>query len=108
VFSTQSFGPLQSVALDGGKQQAIPGTDGASYPALDYTGKRLLFVRETVVGNPDVYCVYCVYCVYWMNLDGTGPTNLTADSAVVDTQPTWSPDGKAIAFVSSRAANSRW
>jgi Tol biopolymer transport system component len=94
VFATQGFGPLQSVALDGSGQQAIPGTDGASDPALDPTGKRLLLVLQTVVGNPEVYS---------MKLDGTGLTNLTADSPAADTQPIWSPDGNTIAFVGGRA-----
>jgi hypothetical protein len=81
VFATQHFGPLQSVTLDGDKQQAIPGTDGASDPAPDPSGKRLLLVLQTVVGNPDVYS---------MNLDGTGLTNLTPDSSAADVQPIWS------------------
>jgi TolB protein len=94
VFSTNPFGPLQSVALDGSRQQAIPGTHGAFDPALDPSGKRLLFTLLTTEGNPDIYS---------MKLDGTGLTNLTADSPAVDAQPIWSPDGQTIAFVSGRS-----
>jgi Tol biopolymer transport system component len=38
-----------------------------------------------------------------MNIDGTGLKNLTPDSPSHDAWPTWSPDGKTIAFVSGRA-----
>ena len=40
-------------------------------------------------GNRDIYSI---------NIDGTGRTNLTNDSAE-DTAPAWSPDGESIAFV---------
>ena len=36
-----------------------------------------------------------------MNADGSGQTRLT-DNPAVDISPTWSPDGKRIAFMSFR------
>src|SRR3954452_25069510 len=39
--------------------------------------------------------------VYTMNANGTGVVNLTANTAA-DVQPSWSPDGTRIAFVSDR------
>jgi Tol biopolymer transport system component len=40
--------------------------------------------------------------VYAMNADGTGATRLTADPAE-DGAPSWSPDGRRVAFYSNRA-----
>jgi serine/threonine protein kinase/Tol biopolymer transport system component len=40
--------------------------------------------------------------IYWQRAAGGSPIDLTADSAVADTQPAFSPDGKQIAFRSER------
>jgi dipeptidyl aminopeptidase/acylaminoacyl peptidase len=39
------------------------------------------------------------YDIFAGNVDGTGLTNLTSDSAFSSTSPVWSPDGTRIAFV---------
>jgi Tol biopolymer transport system component len=36
--------------------------------------------------------------IYMMNSDGTGQTNLTSTRTIIEDEPTWSPDGKQIAF----------
>lgn len=37
--------------------------------------------------------------LYWSSLDGTAPTNLTADNLATDTLPAPSPDGKWLAYL---------
>lgn len=66
-------------------------------PALSPDGKRIVFsLRE----GRSIH-------LFMMQKDGTGKAQLT-DARSIDVQPTWSPDGKWIAFTSNRAgANMR-
>src|SRR5688572_16934087 len=43
--------------------------------------------------------------IYVMNADGTGQTRLTNNN-IIDDHPTWSPDGRKIAFLSQSASGS--
>ena len=60
-------------------------------------GTQLLFVHEP--GSP-IETSFGDQEIWAMNADGTLPRLLT-DRGVADKQPTWSPDGKEIAWVSS-------
>jgi pSer/pThr/pTyr-binding forkhead associated (FHA) protein len=60
-------------------------------PAVSPDGQSVAFMSHRT-GNWDVYTV---------GIDGTGLTQLTADTAN-DGLPAWSPDGRTVAFVSDR------
>src|SRR5512140_1186101 len=65
---------------------------GEPFPSPD--GKKILF-ESKVAGN---------YQLFTMNLDGSGPVQITHDATDHDL-PSWSPDGKKIAFVSDRTGH---
>jgi len=61
-------------------------------------GSKFVFpVKEIIVGDPDEATTTNIYSV---NIDGSGAAKLTDDVQVttVNAYPTWSPDGKQIAF----------
>jgi Tol biopolymer transport system component len=69
------------------------------YPAVSPDGTRIAFVSSRS-GDDDVYV---------MNLDGSGLRALTSNSTtpgglpIQDEAPSWSPDGRRLAFASNRA-----
>jgi WD40-like Beta Propeller Repeat len=43
--------------------------------------------------------------IYVMNSDGTGQTNLTSTKTIIEDEPSWSSDGKQIAFTRAVAGD---
>ena len=89
-------GPFQSQLFmargDGSEEPPLAPAAGLDYsPSLSYDKQWVVFTSERA-GSADVYR---------MRVDGTGIERLT-DHPAYDDQAVLSPDGKAIAFVSSR------
>ncbi len=63
-----------------------------SKPMISPDGQRLVFAMRSPRGNADIYT---------SKLDGTDRRDLTNSSAI-NTDPTWSPSGSQIAFISER------
>jgi Tol biopolymer transport system component len=74
---------------------ALVGTAGPAQATYPGANGKLAFV-STETGNPDIFTI---------NANGTGTTNLTANSTAVDVSPDWSPNGQKIVFLSRRDAN---
>lgn len=90
---------LYVMDAEGGHVQRLTSNHAADWsPTWSPDGKRILFARATNLGEENVETY-----IYVMNADGSGERILrheprTGPSPVFLTSPTWSPDGKRIAF----------
>ena len=83
---------LQNLAS--GSRQLVARFPGInSSPAFSPNDRRMALVLTLNTGNPNIYV---------MDLATHQLTQITNDTAI-DTEPTWSPDGSALYFTSSRA-----
>jgi len=81
-----SNGPVTIMRLDG--TLISSGAIHATYVAVSPDGKQLAYAKE----GKDIY-------IYDIESGLSVPLKGASDPAVVETMPTWSPDGKTIAFV---------
>jgi TolB protein len=59
-------------------------------------GKKIAFAAVHYRGELDIYEI---------DADGTGQTNLTSTKTIIEDEPSWSPDGKQIAFTRADAGS---
>lgn len=79
---------------DGSNQRRLthhPARDGG--PTFSPDGKKIAFLSDR--DNPERFPQYNLYM---MNADGTDVLKLTDDFSVSNSKPSWSPDGRWIAF----------
>ena len=76
--------------------------DLVSEPAISPCGERVVWVVTSLDRGDDTYKA----AVWIADLDGGNPRQLTSGMHR-DTAPTWSPDGRSIAFVSNRPGRTR-
>jgi TolB protein len=92
------------VSADGSGARRLP------YKALTAAvwspdGRRIAFTRARGRTGPGPCCSASATDIYVMNADGSGTRKLTHNNARFYAEPAWSPDGRQIAFRSTRNGN---
>ena len=97
-------GEIYVMDADGGNLRRLTNhPDWDIFPAWSPDGKQIAFMSDRD-GHVDDRHGSPNYEIYVMDADGGNPQNLTNDPSG-DLYPSWSPDGKQIAFVSERDGN---
>jgi Tol biopolymer transport system component len=94
---------------DGSAQRRLTRNGGRNFnPAWSPDGRRIAFERRLGRYQEVDWCSGCggalFFEVHVMNADGSGERRLTPEGAR-NRAPSWSPDGRQIAFVSTRDGN---
>jgi Tol biopolymer transport system component len=97
---TISFAPYL-VRADGSGSRGLPYIPLTAVWSPD--GRRIAFTREGRTG-PGPCCYHSPLDIYVMDADGSGTRKLT-HNARFNAEPAWSPDGRKIAFRSTRNGN---
>jgi TolB protein len=92
----------------GEEQQLTDPTSDADFPAWSPDGTKIAFSGRTS-GDCTWEGTDCNTAIFTINTDGTGTTQLT-DAPGIDSFPDWSPDGREIAFQTTRSdpTSGRW
>jgi Tol biopolymer transport system component len=96
AFSSNRAGPAHifTIAIDGsGERQLTTGATDDIQPAWSATTRDIAFSRGTVDGASNF-----VSTIWVMHSDGSGAHALAAPAGTSNFRPTWSPNGKRIAF----------
>jgi Tol biopolymer transport system component len=91
------------VNADGSGARRLPHLPSTAVWSPD--GRRIAFTRARGRTGPGPCCSASATDIYVMNADGSGTRKLTHNNARFYAEPAWSPDGRQIAFRSTRNGN---